>query len=128
MPPARAPLIPGFGASSGQGRDGGGNGGPDAHGSQAPAFSQGPLTRDPDIKFDRLFEDKVALNPLYAYTGKEGEKWAKTTRGYWLSRFPGIQPILEWLEEQEGREITEAVVLSAVEGGRFIHMEFYDML
>ena len=87
-----------------------------------------PLTRDPELKFDRMFEDKVALNSFYAHTGKEGEKLSKTSRGYWLSRFPGIATILEWVEAQEGNEITDAVVSSAVHvEGKFIHMTYLDM-
>ena len=57
-----------------------------------------------------MFEGKVVWNLSFAYTCKEGEKWAKTTRGHWLPRSPGTRTILEWAEEQQGNEITESVM------------------
>ena len=112
------------------GPGGGGFPGPGGGGlpGQAPAEPV-HFARDPELKFDRMFEDKVALNSLYAYTGKEGEKWMKLTRGYWMSRLPGNQGILDWAESLEGNEITDAVVSSTVhiEGGS-IHMTYLDIV
>ena len=128
-PPGRNGGDGGFpGRTPGQapGGNGGGGGFPGCAPGQAHGTTQ--FVRDPELKFDRMFEDKVALNSLYSYTGKEGEKWTKTTCGYWLSGFPGIQHILEWAEAQEGKEITDAVIPSAVHvEGMFIHMTYLDM-
>ena len=35
---------------------------------------------------------------------------------------------MEWAEEQEGKEITESVVDLVVKAGKFIHMEYFDMI
>ena len=74
-------------SGSGGGGDGGGGDNGWAPGP-APAGEERAFPHNSEVKWDRVFEDKVALSNTYLYEGTEGEKWQKTTRGYWLSKCP----------------------------------------
>ena len=68
------------------------------HGTQEPNYS-------------RLFDDKVALSPEYRYDGGDGgERWRRKVRSYWISKCPGLQPILDWAEGMDEEEITRELV------------------
>ena len=78
------------------------------------------------IDYSRLFEDKVALTSTYAYAGGhnvDGESWRKTTRGYWMSRYPAVICLLDWAERREEKEITMQDLTTAAMNGQFIGME-----
>ncbi len=48
------------------------------------------------VNCGRIFDDTVALSEGYRYDGASGgAKWKKRVRGYWLSKLPDLQPILE---------------------------------
>ncbi len=60
---------------------------------------------------ERIFDDKVALSEAYRFTGGDGgERWRMKVRGYWISRFPALQGILNWAEEMGDDRITLEVI------------------
>ena len=80
-----------------------------------------------DVNWDRLFDDKVALSPAYAYTGKHGEEWSAMTRGYFMTRLNSVKPVLEWVEKQEHSEVTASSVAEAKQAGNFIDLEEHEL-
>ena len=80
--------------------------------------------------YNRLFEDKVALTLQYAYIGghsAEGEKWRKTTRGYWMSRLPVIKDLIDWAERQDTKEINSQTLMIAQQSGELSNPGQVDM-
>ena len=60
------------------------------------------------INYGRIFDDKVALSEDYRYDGANGgAKWKKRVRGYWLSKLPDFQPILDWAEDMDDQLVTD---------------------
>ncbi len=65
----------------------------------------------PDLSgynLNRLFDDKIPLSAEYQYDGeKNGDRWAKKVRGYFLSKCSDLLPIFDWINGlKEGEEIT----------------------
>ena len=72
------------------------------------------------INFGRIFDDKIASNILYAYDGiKEGEKWIKKTRGYFMTKCPELKPILDYVEGMSAL-IFHGLVIQGPPGGRCV--------
>ena len=98
----------GGGRGSGSGYHGGG--GDDGHYDAGHGQGRGGEER---IIYSKLFDDKVAQSQEFQFSGGEGslaEKWRKTVRGYWISKCPGLLPILDWAEAAEERPITNAEI------------------
>ena len=76
------------------------------------------------MKFGRLFDDKIASSPLYAYDGvKDGEKWLKKTRGYFMTKCPDLKPILAFAEGMSEQVITaDHLNAEAAKGGWMTEM------
>ncbi len=57
---------------------------------------------------NRLFDDKIPLAAEYQYDGeKNGDRWAKKVRGYFLAKCSDLLPIFDWINGlKEGEEIT----------------------
>jgi len=121
------PLNSGSGGG-GDGGDGGGGGGGGWTPGPVPAGEERVFPNNTEVKWDKVFEDKVAVSSTYTYEGTEGEKWQKTTRGYWLSKCPGVQNILGWAEALEGKELKESDMVEALASGLFCDMDFTSML
>ena len=104
---------------------------PSAGGGSYPAASSGqsgpgrqPYQYQPD--YAKLFDDKVALSSTYAYAGghgAEGEKWRRTTRGYWIAKFPAVKSLLDWAERQESKEIDASSLTAAKLSGEFVDLD-----
>ena len=43
------------------------------------------------------------------------EKWRKAVRGYWISKCPGLLPILDWVEGFEEVEITDVAINTKIQ-------------
>ena len=63
------------------------------------------------VNYSRVFDDKVALSEDYRNDGANGgAKWKKRVRGYWLSKLPDLQPLLDWAEGMDDQPVTEEVI------------------
>ena len=89
-----------------------GPGGGSGHGGAGPRQTGakqhvGPANYD----LEKLFDDKVAMSETYRFSGGEGgERWRIKIRGYWISKFPALQAILNWAEDMGENKVTDEIV------------------
>ena len=71
-----------------------------------------------------MFDDKIASSPPYAYDGvKDGEKWLKKIRGYFMTKCPDLEPILDFAEGMSEQVITvDRMNAEAAKGGWMTEM------
>ena len=77
-------------------------------GRHRPQFGSVWHARTP-VDINKMFDDKMAASDKFCYGGGEGaagERWRKTIRGYWIAKCPVLQPLLDWAEVFEQKEIT----------------------
>ena len=117
----------GCGGGGGAPHGSGGHGGPPGPGGPGGPGGLGmPQGNDswPDlghINFGRIFDDKIASNILYAYDGiKEGEKWIKKTRGYFMTKCPELKPILDYVEGMSEATLTVEHVIDEAAKGKWM--------
>ena len=94
----------------GPGGTGGGPGGPS--GGRWPNQEWMPQQMSDEVRIDynKLFDDKVALSPEYAYHGGDGgDRWRMKTYGYLISKCPILAKILKWAEGCDNKSITKDV-------------------
>ena len=132
--PGTGSIHPGQGGGAGApgGSGGGGGGGGDApHGNAAgrhvgppgPGGGSGHGGAGPrqtgakqhvgpaNYDLEKLFDDKVAMSETYRFSGGEGgERWRIKIRGYWISKFPALQAILNWAEDMGENKVTDEIV------------------
>ena len=71
----------------------------------------------------RLFDEKLAITNDFTYDGiRGGERWRKKVRGYFLTKCPELQPILDWTELMDGETITEEKLMKETERNFWMKM------
>ncbi len=97
----------------GGGDDGrrGPGGGAGPGGDVPPSTGTGGHVGPTSYDIEKLFDDKVALADKYQFGGGDGgERWRVKIRGYWISKFPALQGILNWAENMDDKRITMGIV------------------
>ena len=57
----------------------------------------------------RIFDDKVAIDPKYAYNGTQGgDRWKVKTKGYLISKAPALKPLLAFADALDREAVTTA--------------------
>ena len=76
-----------------------------------PSAGTGGHVGPTDYNIEKLFDDKVALADKYQFGGGDGgERWRVKIRGYWISKFPALQGILNWAEGMDEKRITTEMI------------------
>ena len=84
------------------------------------------------VRWERLFDDKISLSPMYAYSGgggnsNGGEKWRKTTRGYFMSKYQAAKQILDWVESMEETSLNDDAIDGIIHHAKFTEQRFIDI-
>ena len=97
----------GHGGGHGGGSGGGPSGGPGHHDH---AGAEGPARLGP---FPRIFDDKVPTFAEFRYDGVNGgDAWRRKVRGYWVSKVPSLQVVLNIVEKAEGEVTHDSIIRS----------------
>ena len=108
--PGTGSNHPGQGGGGDDGRRGSG-GGAGPGGDVPPSAGTGGHVGPTDYNIEKLFDDKVALADKYQFGGGDGgERWRVKIRGYWISKFPALQGILNWAEGMDEKRITTEMI------------------
>ncbi len=112
--PGRCPWsAPGAHRPHGGGDDGrrGPGGGAGPGGDVLPSTGTGGHVGPTSYDIEKLFDHKMALADKYQFSGGDGgERWRVKIRGYWISKFPALQGILNWAENMDDKRITMGIV------------------
>ena len=57
-----------------------------------------------------IFDDRVAQSARFQCGDAKGDAWRIRVRGYLIGACPGIAPVLNWAEQQDGNEIDQGDV------------------
>ena len=78
----------------------------------------GPLGPLGNVSSGKIFDDKIALDNKYQYSGSKdhGPQWRERVRGFFISKSPILHRLLPWAEAQDQRTITTEMISTVIAG------------